>query len=263
MIKANTALETIEGMDFDQVTVVASVSDGSSGAQVREAAGLRWLVNGGSSVQSLMSVDSPTSLQLPNHIAMLYSLLMVDDVETILSLGMGGGSLERFLHKHYPSSAISSVEPNKNIIKFAHELFGVPQAVDILACSAEEFVHTTQQRFNVIFCDIFDQERHPACLSDQAFYQDVKSILQPEGVLAMNTTPESDAALLDILQALRRCFSVVYLATIKRRGNVVVIAKNGGTESADVLRTRAETLSSRADVPLTQWVDEYRLIPAP
>ncbi len=266
-----TPLETIEALSTEQISVVASTSGNAELTQVMEAAGFRWLVNGGSSVQSLVSVDSPATLLLPNHVAMLFSLLLIDDVDSILSLGMGGGSFERFLCKQYPSSTIVSVEPNKDIIRLAREFFGIPASVQIDYSNAEDFVCKTDQRFDLVLCDIFERENHPACLTNKSFYQDIKSKLRLGGVLAMNTTPASDEAMLDILQSLRESFSIVYLAAIQMRGNVIVVAKNGNADSVtdsvdysiDAIRSRAEVLSSNVGVSLCEWVDAFKLIPAP
>ncbi len=243
--------------------MVARSSTEPAVTQVVEAAGFRWLLNGGSSVQSLMAVDSPTTLLLPNHVAMLFSLLLVDSVDSILSLGMGAGSFERFLHKQYPNSSIVSVEPDQDIIRFAREFFGIPTSVQVASSSAEEFVCKTKQQFDLVLCDIFEREIHPACLTSRSFYQDIKSIVGPDGVLALNTTPDSQKEMLDILQSLRDSFSVVYLATIHSRGNVVVIAKNGVAEPTDVIRSRADVFLDNTDVSLAEWVDAFKLIPAP
>jgi len=256
-----TPLETIEALSSEQISVVARSSIEPPAAQVLEAAGFRWLLNGGSSVQSLMSVDSPTTLLLPNHIAMLYGLLLLDSADSILSLGMGGGSFERFLHQQYPNSSIVSVEPDQDIIRLAHEFFGIPSSVQVASSSAEEFVCKTKQQFDLVLCDIFEREIHPACLTSRSFYQDVKSIMDPDGVLALNTTPHSQKEMLDILQSLRNSFSVVYLATIHSRGNVVVIAKNGVTEPTDVICSRADIFLDNTDVSLAEWVDAFKLIP--
>jgi spermidine synthase len=256
-----TPLETIEALTSEQTSVVARSSNDTSVAQVLEAAGFRWLLNGGSSVQSLMSVDSPAALLLPNHVAMLFGLLLVESADSILSLGMGGGSFERFLHKQYPNSSIISVEPDKEIIRLARECFGIPSSVQVASSSAEEFVSKTNQQFDLVLCDIFERESHPACLTSPSFYQDIKSIVGPGGVLALNTTPHSQNEMLDILQSLRSSFSVVYLATIHSRGNVVVIAKNGVAEPTDVIYSRTDVFFESTDVSLAEWVNKFKLIP--
>ncbi len=258
-----TPLETIEALSSEQISVVARSTNEPPITQVMEAAGFRWLLNGGSSVQSLMSIDSPTTLLLPNHVAMLFSLLLVNRADSILSLGMGGGSFERFLHKQYPNSSVVSVEPDEDIIRLAREFFGIPSNVQVVTSSAEEFVCKTKQQFDLVLCDIFEREVHPACLTSRSFYHDIKSVLDPDGVLTLNTTPNSQKEMLDILQSLRDSFSVVYLAKINSRGNVVVIAKNGATEPSDVIRSRADVFLDNTNVSLAEWVDMFTLLPAP
>jgi len=256
-------LETIENLIPDQITLVASCDVESGKIKVQDGAGFRWLVSGGRSVQTLMLLAVPTKLLLPNHIAMLFGLLLIDDVDSLLSLGMGGGSFERFFRQHYPQCSITSVESNHEIIQVAHDYFGVPTDLRVVSGYAQEYVRTTKRRYDLVLCDIFEREKNPACLSDPDFYQDIKSKLSPEGVLVLNTIPESDQSLLVVLQALRVSFSLVYLCPVSNHGNMVIVAKDGVALLVDQLQERAQKLTRRVELPLVDWVDKFQLIPEP
>ena len=256
-----TPLKTIEHLTPDQITLVASSECVMGRIRVREGAGFRWLLSGGSSVQSLMSLKAPTKLLMPNQIAMLFGLLLIDEVDTLLNLGMGGGSFERFFKQLYPKCSMTSVESNDDVIRFAREHFGLPSDLQVVTAFAEEFVQTSNGTYSLIFCDIFEQEKNPACVSDARFYQDIKSVLSSDGALVLNTVPESDEGLLILLQALRTSFTQVFLCPVTNHGNIIIVAKDGVVPSIDQLYERAQSLTQKVELPLCDWVNQFQLIP--
>ncbi|MBX2879358.1 MAG: hypothetical protein KTR32_05460 [Granulosicoccus sp.] len=260
-LSAENPLHKIERLAAEQVAIVAALNERGRTLQVKEAEGYRWLVNGGQSVQSLMAIDAPAVLLLPNHVAMLFGLLILNECKNVLSLGMGGACLERFLSWHFPNSGITSIEPDSRVVEYAQQYFGVPEGVEVVQSTAEAFVASTQSHYDFICCDIFEKEEHPVCLSSTGFYQDINSILRPDGVLALNLTPTSENELLVILKAIRVSFAVAYISSINDRGNVVVVATKGEVLRLNDIRSRAIDLSRQLDLSLSVMAEQFKLIP--
>src|SRR5579863_2217001 len=86
---------------------------------------LRFLHFDLETVQSVMHKDDPDALCLAYTRRMMSGLLFVPGPRRILLLGLGGGSLAKFCHRHLPRSAITVVEIDPAVIALRRE-FRVP-----------------------------------------------------------------------------------------------------------------------------------------
>ncbi|MBX2884637.1 MAG: fused MFS/spermidine synthase [Granulosicoccus sp.] len=258
---AASPLEIVESIPPDCIDVLLQIEQDQSWIRVSEARGIRWLQIGGESVQSLMAIDAPAKLLLPNHIAMLFGSLLIDEPEDVLCMGLGGGCFERFFAEYYPHCRLTSVESNTEVISVARDYFGIPLEVNVASARAEYFIETSSDRFDLIFCDIFEHENHPECLVENTFYRHSSRCLKPGGVLVLNILQGLDNKLFRILKSLRMSFASVYLCTIDNRGNVIVVASNGkDVPSTEILR-RTKNLAENSGVDMTDWIDRFALVP--
>ena len=60
------------------------------------------------SVQSRMRLDDPTALDLDYSRVMMAFLLLQPQPESILMIGLGGGSLAKYCHRHLPQARITA-----------------------------------------------------------------------------------------------------------------------------------------------------------
>jgi spermidine synthase len=89
-----------------------------------------------SSVQSRMRRADPVALELDYTRTMMGFLLVEPDPAAILMIGLGGGSLVKYCHKHLPLADITVVEINPHVIAL-RDAFFVPRDDDAFAsCSA-------------------------------------------------------------------------------------------------------------------------------
>ena len=63
-------------------------------------------------VQSSMRTDRPDELELDYTRTMMGFLLLNPQPRAIAMIGLGGGSLAKFCHRHLPSARITAVENN-------------------------------------------------------------------------------------------------------------------------------------------------------
>ena len=76
--------------------------------------------------QSSMRISDPAYLDLSYTQAMMGALLLNPVPRRVLIVGLGGGSLVKFLLHHFPRCQIDVVEYRQDVIDVAHQFFGLP-----------------------------------------------------------------------------------------------------------------------------------------
>ncbi len=233
------------------------------GFRVLEQSGYRWLCTDDDSIQSIMRVDAPAELILPNHVAMLIGLLLADTPKRVLNLGFGIGSLERFLHNRLPALEIISVDASPVMVDLAREHFHVPHDWPVTIQSAEDFLHANVLTFDLMLCDLFAGASHADCLYDTRFYRDAAQHLSAAGVLSLNLSTDSEQDLIAILMALRKSFEWVALVTIPSHSNVVVLACRQPPPPQAALAQRAARDMALLELDFAEVLQGLEWLPAP
>ena len=225
--------------------------DAGALVEVREHAGERWVYTGEDSILSLMRLDAPADPVLPNHIAMLAAMLFADHLpQSVLNLGFGTGAFERFFSDRLPAADVVSLDSSPTMVEIARQYFASAPEHPVIIQPADEFLHTNNRAFDLILCDIFHGDRHPDCLSEKDFYTDAARSLGADGVMAINLSPATEQALLDILLPLRQNFAQVLLVNLGDYGNLVVYAMQHAPVDRQEQATRAARLGSELRLDL-------------
>ncbi len=218
-------IDTIYNLDQTESILLFSNNIDQQTIEVREYNNLRWLQLEGNAIQSIIKTNSPDVLLNPVNQAMMASLCFPETINKTLNLGFGGGSIERFFWSQFPEVNVSSVESNEIIIHLAREFFNIPVEFPVYNTTAEQFLQsTTEEHYDLILCDIFENESHPDCLYQDDFYHNATQKLKQNGVLSINLTPSDEQDLLQILLPLRRAFPSTRLYTLPGHYNVIVFA---------------------------------------
>jgi spermidine synthase len=138
-------------------------------------------------LQSSMRLDRPDELAVDYTRTMMGFLLLHPSARQVAMIGLGGGSLAKFCHRHLPAARMTVVDNNPGVIALRRE-FGIPDDDARLSVRADDgavFVRTTS-RIDVLLVDGFDQTGQPPALCSQAFYDDCFQALAPGGVLVVN-----------------------------------------------------------------------------
>ena len=101
--------------------------DRDESVDISEKDGVRYLHLGSSTVQSAMRLGDPVELVLSYTRAMMGFLLFVPEPSRVAMIGLGGGSLPKFVRHHMPAARISVVENNPSVIAAARSHFEVPE----------------------------------------------------------------------------------------------------------------------------------------
>jgi len=229
---------------------------------VREHTDLRWFTAGGVFVQSMMRTAEPAAIVLPNQLHMLSALAWRDRVDTVLNLGSGIGAFERFFRAARPHIHVTSVEQSTKITALARAHFALPLEHEVIADSAEHYVAQAAARFDVVLCDIFAAERHPDCLFDAYFHDNVAARLRRGGVLALNVSPTEDDELVGILAALRQAFEWVVLVPVHDHGNVIVLASATRPPAPDLFERRLDLLAAEFGLARDSFGRQFERLPS-
>lgn len=141
-----------------------------------------------SSIQSRMRLDDPAALDLDYTRAMMACLLLRPQPRSVLLIGLGGGSLVKYGHRHVRSAAFTAVEINPHVIGL-REAFRIPPDDERLGIVCEDgaaFVARPGAGFDVVMVDGFNYDGQPEALCTAGFYSHCRHRLAPGGVLVVN-----------------------------------------------------------------------------
>lgn len=120
-----------------------------------------------------------------------FGLRKVDlkNVENILVLGMGGGSVIHSLRTKFEyKKNIVAVEIDSQIIKLAKEEFGIApsEELQIIEGDAFEFVKNSNSKFQLIIIDLFIDLNVPPIFYEKEFCENVSNLLEKQGSIIFN-----------------------------------------------------------------------------
>ena len=150
---------------------------------------MRTLHLGGEAIQSAMRLSAPDRLELAYTRAMMAFLLFAPAPRDLLMVGLGGGSIARFIHERLPRTRITVVEINSQVVAAARTFFGLPADDRRLRCSSATVPSTCaayRGACDVILLDAFDDGRSVKTARDRSFLRRLPRALRPSGVFAVN-----------------------------------------------------------------------------
>ncbi|MDX1434699.1 MAG: fused MFS/spermidine synthase [Gammaproteobacteria bacterium] len=249
--------------DEAETRVLLRLGEGSEAMEVREDGRTRWLSYVGGAVQSRMDLAAPERLVLPYTRAMMAALLFVEAPATITLLGLGGGSLARYLHHAFPRAHLTVVERDAAVIHAARELFYVPgpaQGCTLIAGDAREHLAALAPA-DLVAVDLFEAAGPPAWVGGAAFCRRLRDSLHADGVLSMNLWTRDDDEHLDVLAGLREAFAphvLVVLVGGYRNLIALAFARRPRPRDFATLYQRAAALEKRTGLALAAFVTAMR-----
>ena len=184
-----------------------SVTDAARPPLVRTDGDRRTLEFTPGDVQSEMLVSRPDALVLEYTRAMMCFALFAPDPRHIVMVGLGGGSLAKFCHRHFPRARITVLEIRDDVIALRDQFCLPPDdaRLRVLHCDAADYLARMPASCDVLLVDGFDSQGLPPALADGAFYAACRRALHPGGVLVANVFTY-DPQYAGVLQRLRAIF---------------------------------------------------------
>lgn len=169
----------------------AEDKDGS--IEIKDVEGMRALYFGSLAQQSAMSLKNPDQLHLDYAKAMM-SWLLFEEIgnDDLLIIGLGGGSLAKYLLQNFPECRVEVVEYRADVAEIAHEYFGLPRdarlnvVIDDGARYVKERMNLQREFYRVIMLDAFDSEGMAEALCNREFFAACQIMLKKDGILVVD-----------------------------------------------------------------------------
>jgi spermidine synthase len=188
--------------------------------------GLRTLSFGNGVRQSVVKPGDPDHLELRYARAMPAALALVEEPRRVLIVGLGGGTVPSFLHKHYPRTAIDVVDIDPDVLAVAKQFFGFREDSLMRAHVADgrKFIEDCRDPYDVILLDAFGPDSTPYHLATREFLQAVRRALTPKGIVAGNVFSEGLNPLYSsMVRTYQDVFREVYILDVSGAGNKILI----------------------------------------
>ena len=229
-----------------------------SSIDISEKSGVRYLHFGSEWVQGAMRIRQPYALELAYTREMMSALLFHDSEtwpRSVLLVGLGAGSLTKFVHRNLPKSRSVVVEIDPKVLAAASQFFRLPaedERLQVVLADATDYIVDGTRSFDLILLDGYDEHARAGPLDTLPFYQACWSRLSARGLLSVNLFGRSrgfDASFERISEAFEgRALAFPSCDS----GNVVAFAAKGESIelSLEILRQRAADLSERTGLDL-------------
>jgi spermidine synthase len=188
-------------------------------------------------------------------------LLFNANIKNVLAIGLGGGSLPKYIYAYCPEIFTRVIEINPRIIQIARSQFEVPdndERLEVLEGDGLQYLAEHTGTADVLLIDAFDSNGIPPDFCSQDFFDQCATTLSSEGILAINLWG-SDKKFDIYLQRIEQSFAgnVLILPTGKP-GNIAVFGFK--REPADLriasLRERAKMLEKTHKIEFLQFVEK-------
>ncbi|CAI5454580.1 unnamed protein product [Caenorhabditis angaria] len=180
--------------------------------------------------------------------------------KTVLEIGLGGGSLDMFLHTMNPNINITAVELDPVVVKISQKWFDVVENSKrkTLVEDGLKFIDKeaeNDKKYDVIYLDACDSSHILPCPSkifrNTKTYENLYKIVKENGVLVINIlsyNQEKDEAA-EIIKMLMENFSTCIRVTLQSETNIIAICTrhiiSASDSNIDFLKRRALAVTMR------------------
>ena len=159
--------------------------------EVSEQGGVRYLHFSVDWIQGAMRIARPNTLELAYTREMMAGLLLREPPwpREALLIGLGAGSLAKYIYHKLPETKITVVEidPQVEIVARLHfKLPDDPLRLRIVIGDGAQYMLEDGKKFDAILVDGFDKSGRAGVLDTLPFYQACRSRLTDNGLLAVN-----------------------------------------------------------------------------
>ncbi|WP_447600889.1 fused MFS/spermidine synthase [Nitrospira sp. Nam80] len=170
---------------------------------------------------AVMWKSDPVTLFLPYSQMMVAALALTPEPKRGLILGHGGGSLAKWLAQYWPELELDIVEVDPAVVRMADEYFGyrAPANHHVFVKDGRAFLNGTAQKYDVIWADAFARHLIPFHLTTVEFFSELRSRLNPSGVVAVNMASSGEGGDLvranAVVETLKTAFPVLETYAVK------------------------------------------------
>lgn len=243
-------------------TVIHRSQDSRGIIEVVDDGVTRSLHFGNAVRQSATDSSRPEYLVLTYTRAMMSSLLFKPSPCNVLLIGLGGGSLAKFLLHHFPHCTIDAVEHRELVAKLAHGYFLLPedQRLRIHIADGAEFVQhkasVSSGCYDLILVDAYDNAGMDNNMGEKLFLHACYALLTTDGLLAINLWGRDQPRYDQTRRTLQQCFSAKpLLLPAEGTTNVIAMAlrRANHKSSLKTAEARAKILEYQTGLELVRF----------
>jgi spermidine synthase len=230
---------------------------------VSERYGVRTLHIGSDTIQSAMRLARPIDLELSYTRSMMGFLLFMPSPAEVLTIGLGGGSVAKFVYHRLPSARVRAVEVSPQVVAIARQYFYLPPddaRFEVITADGAEYVTRSDVNADVLLVDGYDADAHAEELASRDFYAACRERLQTEGMLVVNLWG-GDKSFATLLQRIDSTFQGATLCLpAERPGNIIVFGfrSDPGALEWTGLEVRAENLQRELGLEFPSFLQALR-----
>lgn len=226
---------------------------------------MRHLHVGGTAIQSAMLIADPAGLALAYTRSMMAALLFQPEPRDVVMVGLGGGSMAKWVYKHLPRTRTVAVEVDFRVVSAAHRMFHLPlgrKRLRVIVGDGAQYAAQHPHSADIIFLDAFVNHRQAPSVRTAEFYVSARQALRRDGILAINFMSD-DPGLRAYLKRLAVAFEGS-LACLRAVGedNLIVFAfaDDPGVITPSSLAGRAITLQRQYGLTFRHFAEHIRTL---
>lgn len=247
--------------------IVHQTQDEQGIIEIVDTKGERALHFGTHSRQSSMLLDDPNHLNSLYAQAMMGLLLFNDSPKNILMIGLGGGTITKYLLHQFNECKIKVIEYRSSVLKVARSHFQLPLDPRLkvkIGCggayvSAQS--QLTKGIHDVMVIDAFDDQGMALEVSSERFFDGCKTLLKDDGLLAINLWGTKKELFQEVSWNMGRVFEWrIFFLPVRKRGNVIGFAfrENARKYSMKELREKANQLEQQYHINFPTFVKDFK-----
>jgi spermidine synthase len=238
-------------------------ADDAQTVYVSERFGVRSLHIGSDTIQSSMRLARPHDLELAYTRAMMAFLLFHESPRDIVMIGLGGGSLAKFVYHRLPSAVVRAVEISAEVIAISRQCFKLPpndHRLSVICADGAQYVRREDVCADVLLVDGYDGEAQVEALASGEFYAACAARLNPGGVVVVNLW-SGDRQFTESLERIQAAFpSGTLCLPAEKPGNVIAFGFRDAPDPVlwSELARRADRLEAKYGLEFMRFVSGLR-----
>jgi spermidine synthase len=181
-----------------------------------------------------------------------------------LLIGLGAGSLTKFIYRYLPECQITVVEINPQVEYIARQYFKLPddpKRLDVIIACGADYMLAGGRKFDLILADGYDPDAKAGVLDTDPFYQACRSRLSERGLFGANLLGRNKG-FQGSIERIKTAFdqrAIIFPSCDS--GNAVAYATDGQVVdvSLDEMRGRAATLKKTCHLDLLPMISRLQL----
>jgi len=229
--------------------------------------GERALHFGSPARQSSMLLSEPNQLHSLYARAMMALLLFHDQPKDVLMIGLGGGTLAKFMLHHFPDCRLKIVEYRSSVLKVARSHFGLPFDPRMkikIGCGAQHVLNQARENeelHDLVLIDAYDHEGMAPEVSSINFFDHCRTLLAKDGLLVINLWGTDKELFQQVTWNLGQVFQwrIIFLP-VRKRGNVIGFAfgERFSKPSMKDLAEKAKQLEQRYQLEFPIFLQDFK-----